>query len=108
MTGGLITTVPASVDEAKQMGVDLVKKKGGEMLSKLSGAPLMSMCVPSPIYTQMLAQVETHIEASNRGPNRDWNEASNSGLGSGSIRALDSRPRFRFLFGPSSELQFEP
>ena len=36
-TGGLVTTVPTSVDEAKKMGEDLIKTKGGVMLSKLSG-----------------------------------------------------------------------
>ena len=37
MKGGLVTTVPTSVDEAKKIGEDLIKKKGGEMLSKVSG-----------------------------------------------------------------------
>ena len=33
-----MTTVPMSVDEAKKMGEDLIKTKGGAMLSKFSGA----------------------------------------------------------------------
>ena len=37
VTGGMITTVPTTADEAKKMGEDLIKKKGGEFLSKISG-----------------------------------------------------------------------
>ena len=39
MTGGMITTVPTSVEEAKQLGKDLVQNEGGKMLSKMTGAP---------------------------------------------------------------------
>ena len=38
MTGGMITTVPTSVEEAKQLGKDLVQNEGGKMLSKMTGA----------------------------------------------------------------------
>ena len=41
-----MTTVPTSVDEAKKMGEDLIKTKGGAMLSKLSGTR-------DKIYTDM-------------------------------------------------------
>ena len=37
LTGGLITTVPMTADEATKMGKDLIKKKGGEILSQISG-----------------------------------------------------------------------
>ena len=37
MVGGLIETMPTSVNEAKLMGEDLLEKKGGELLSKASG-----------------------------------------------------------------------
>ena len=37
LTGGLVTTVPISVDDAKRMGEDLIAEKGGELISKLSG-----------------------------------------------------------------------
>ena len=41
----MITTVPMSVDEAKKMGKDLIQKKGGEFLSKISGIVcIVSMC----------------------------------------------------------------
>ena len=43
----MITTVPMSADEAKQMGLDLVKKKGGEMLSKISGI----VCTLNNVHT---------------------------------------------------------
>ena len=50
-TGGVVTTVPMSVDEAKQMALDIVKKEGGKFLSKASGTSmcqcsLMHVCVP--------------------------------------------------------------
>ena len=37
MAAGLITTVPTTAEEAKKLGEDLIKTKGGEMLSKVSG-----------------------------------------------------------------------
>ena len=37
VTGGMITTVPTSADEAKKMGKDLIQKKGGPVLAKLTG-----------------------------------------------------------------------
>ena len=37
MTGGLITAMPMTVEEAKKMGEDLVSTKGGQTLSKASG-----------------------------------------------------------------------
>ena len=41
----MITTVPMSVDEAKKMGKDLIQKKGGEFLSKISGIMcILSVC----------------------------------------------------------------
>ena len=46
MTGGMITTVPTTADEAKKMGEDLIKKKGGEFLSKVSGSDVLNcICV---------------------------------------------------------------
>ena len=39
--GGVVTTVPMSADEAKQMALDIVKREGGKYLSKASGT---SMC----------------------------------------------------------------
>jgi hypothetical protein len=33
----MITTVPTSADEAKKMGKDLIQKKGGPVLAKLTG-----------------------------------------------------------------------
>ena len=55
MTDGLVTTVPTSVAEAKQMGMDLVHKKGGEMLSKVSG---------TNVYKYKLTRYETDTSAS--------------------------------------------
>ena len=40
--GGLITSVPATADEAKAIGEGLIKAKGGELLSKLSGETFLS------------------------------------------------------------------
>ena len=37
-TGGLVTTVPTTANEAAELGEHLIKKKGGEMLAKVSGA----------------------------------------------------------------------
>ena len=37
MAGGIITTVPMSVDEAKKMGKDLIQEQGGLMLANLTG-----------------------------------------------------------------------
>ena len=49
--GGVVTTVPMSADEAKQMALDIVKTEGGKYLSKASGTSmcqcsLMHVCVP--------------------------------------------------------------
>ena len=45
-TGGLVTAVPMSVEEAKMMGEDLIKVKGGEMLSKASGVNVVCKMKP--------------------------------------------------------------
>ena len=37
LTGGLIPELPTSVDGAIKMGKDVIKKKGGEMLAKVTG-----------------------------------------------------------------------
>ena len=55
LAGGLITKVPLSVEAAKEMGMGLIKTKGGEMLSKLSGTAGSSipMCVDASLLAPM-------------------------------------------------------
>ena len=43
MTGGIITTMPLSVDEAKKMGMDLLKTEGGKLLSRYSGGRITTV-----------------------------------------------------------------
>ena len=51
-----MTTVPTSSDEAKKLGEDLIKKKGGPVLAKLTG---MHMCTPLPVNEHIEAQANT-------------------------------------------------
>ena len=69
MTGGLITTVPMSAAEAKQMGQDLIQTKGGKLLSKISGGvrTFMQMCsTRTRRVPAMMHHEDTHVCA------REW------------------------------------
>ena len=52
-----MTTVPTSSDEAKKLGEDLIKKKGGLVLAKLTG---MHMCTPLPVNEHTSRHKQTH------------------------------------------------